>query len=231
MKIEFYLHQIWLALICILLLVSLFSPIALFVVEEGQIIELTNFRLIYEDGSTRGALWGLGVILILIFLVGTFELLLSGFRNFVLQKRLLIFMMLLTLGYYILLVIGVLLLKGSASFVPKVDTWFYSWFYTNNMLRESVDFGASFRRAFSRQMMISYPSYASYGFDTSYYFLKGISLYGDEFENNLHAIQTNPVQMGFKFERVNNWGGFINRKVFFIHLSNQYKVEKIDFDQ
>ena len=113
----------------------------------------------------------------------------------------------------------------------EVDTWFYSWFYTNNMLRESVDFGASFRRAFSRQMMISYPSYASYGFDTSYYFLKGISLYGDEFENNLHAIQTNPVQMGFKFERVNNWGGFINRKVFFIHLSNQYKVEKIDFDQ
>jgi hypothetical protein len=120
MKIEFYLHQIWLALICILLLVSLFSPIALFVVEEGQVIELTNFRLIYEDGSTRGALWGFGVILILIFLVGTFELLLSGFRNFVLQKRLLIFMMLLTLGYYILLVIGVLLLKGSASFVPKV---------------------------------------------------------------------------------------------------------------
>ena len=113
----------------------------------------------------------------------------------------------------------------------EVDTWFYSWFYTNNMLQESVDFNNSFRRAFSRQMMASYPSYASYGYDTGYYFLKGMSKYGKNLENNLNRIHTDPVQMGFKFERVNNWGGFINRKVFFIHFSNDYKVEKIDFDK
>ena len=113
----------------------------------------------------------------------------------------------------------------------EVDTWFYSWFYTNNMLKESVDFNALFRRSFSRQMMVSYPSFASYGYDTGYYFLKGIAIFGKDFENHLNDLQTNPVQMGFKFERVNNWGGFINRKVFFIHFSNQYKVEKIDFDR
>ena len=113
----------------------------------------------------------------------------------------------------------------------EVDTWFYSWFYTNNMLKESIDFGNSFRRAFGRQMIISYPSYASYGYDTSYYFLKGASQYGEQLEDNLGRIRSNPVQMGFKFERVNNWGGFINRKVFFIHLSDNYVVEKIDFDR
>ena len=113
----------------------------------------------------------------------------------------------------------------------EVDTWFYSWFYTNNMLKESVDFNTLFRRSFSRQMMVSYPSFASYGYDTGYYFLKGIATFGKDFENHLNDLQTNPVQMGFKFERVNNWGGFINRKVFFIHFSNQYKVEKIDFDR
>ena len=112
----------------------------------------------------------------------------------------------------------------------EVDTWFYSWFYTNNMLKESVDFGNTFRRAFGRQMMISYPSYASYGYDTSYFFLKGASLYGDQLEENLGRIRSYPVQMGFKFERVNNWGGFINRKVFLIHFSNNFEVEKIDFD-
>ena len=37
--------------------------------------------------------------------------------------------------------------------------------------------------------------------------------------------------LGFKFDRVSNWGGFINRKVFFVHFSNEYKVEKIDFDR
>jgi len=113
----------------------------------------------------------------------------------------------------------------------EVDTWFYSWFYTNNMLQESIDFNNKFRRSFSRQMLISYPSFASYGYDTGYYFLKGIATYGKDFENHLNDIKTNPVQMGFKFERVNNWGGFINRKVFFVHFSNEYKVEKIDFDR
>lgn len=113
----------------------------------------------------------------------------------------------------------------------EVDTWFYSWFYTNNMLKESVDFNALFRRSFSRQMMISYPSFAPYGYDTGYYFLKGLATYGKDFENHLNDFETNPVHMGFKFERVNNWGGFINRKVFFIHFSNDYKVQKKDFDK
>ena len=99
------------------------------------------------------------------------------------------------------------------------------------MLKESVDFNALFRRSFSRQMLVSYPSFASYGYDTGYYFLKGIATYGKDFENHLNEIKTDPVQMGFKFERVNNWGGFINRKVFFVHFSNEYKVEKIDFDK
>ena len=113
----------------------------------------------------------------------------------------------------------------------EVDTWFYSWFYTNNMLPEAVEFNSAFRRGFSRQMMQSYPSYASYGYDTGYYFLKGLATFGRDFEDHLDEIKTEPVQMGFKFERVNNWGGFINRKVFFVHFSNNYKVEKIDFDK
>ena len=113
----------------------------------------------------------------------------------------------------------------------ECDTWFYSWFYTNNLLSESADFSSRFIRSFSRQMMVSYPGFAQYGYDTAYYFLKGIAIYGDQFEKNLDRIWTNPVQMGFKFERVNNWGGFINRKVFFVHFTNEYQVEKIDFDK
>jgi len=113
----------------------------------------------------------------------------------------------------------------------EVDTWFYSWFYTNNMLQESVDFNNRFRRSFSRQMLISYPSYASYGYDTGYYFLKGLSTYGKELSDHLNDINFDPVQMGFKFERVNNWGGFMNSKVFFVHFSNDFKIEKIDFDK
>ena len=119
MKIEFYLHQVWLALICVLMFAGLLLPVGQLVSAEGASAELTNFRLNFIEGDSSGALWALGTIMIITLAVGVFELLLSGFRNFVLQKRLLVFMMLLTVGYYIIFVAYVLLLKGDASFGPR----------------------------------------------------------------------------------------------------------------
>ena len=124
MKIEFYLHQVWLALICVLMFAGLLLPIGQLVDAQGASAELTNFRLNFVEGDSKGALWALGAIMIVILAVGVFELLLSGFRNFVLQKRLLVFMMLLTVGYYILFVIYVLVIKGNASFGLEVASAF-----------------------------------------------------------------------------------------------------------
>ena len=124
MKIEFYLHQVWLALICVLMFAGLLLPIGQLVNADGASAELTNFRLNFVEGDSKVALWALGAIMIVILAVGVFELLLSGFRNFVLQKRLLVFMMLLTVGYYILLVVYVFLLKGDASFGPRIGAAF-----------------------------------------------------------------------------------------------------------
>lgn len=124
MKIEFYLHQVWLALICVLMFAGLLLPIGQLVNADGASAELTNFRLNFVEGDSKGALWALGAIMIVILAVGVFELLLSGFRNFVLQKRLLVFMMLLTIGYYILFVIYVLVIKGDASFGLEVASAF-----------------------------------------------------------------------------------------------------------
>ncbi|MCQ2066278.1 MAG: LysM peptidoglycan-binding domain-containing protein [Bacteroidaceae bacterium] len=112
----------------------------------------------------------------------------------------------------------------------EVDTWFYSWFYTNNKLEQSQKFNASFRQAYSRQMMQSFPSFAEYGYDMASYFLNGIAKYGDRLSDNLDRIKSDPIQMGFRFQRAGSNGGFVNRKVFFIHMSDQYQTEKIDFD-
>ena len=124
MKIEFYLHQVWLALICVLMFAGLLLPVGELVNADGASASLTNFRLNFIEGDSCGAMWGMGAIMIVILAVGVFELLLSGFRNFVLQKRLLVFMMLLTVGYYILLVVYVFLLKGDASFGPRIGAAF-----------------------------------------------------------------------------------------------------------
>ncbi|WP_287678461.1 LysM peptidoglycan-binding domain-containing protein [Bacteroides sp.] len=112
----------------------------------------------------------------------------------------------------------------------EIDTYFYSSFYTNNLFPAAVHFTNSYRRWYSKDMANIYPKYGMLGYDTGYFFLKGLSKCGNKMEENLNSIQVTPIQTGFKFERVNNWGGFINRKVFFVHFSKDYELIKLDFE-
>ena len=112
----------------------------------------------------------------------------------------------------------------------EIDTYFFSSFYTNNLLPQAINYHKKYRRIYSKEIVNRYPKYAILGFDIGYYFLKALHLYGTDMENHLHEMQYDPIQTGFKFERVNNWGGFINRKVFFVNFGNNYELRKIDFD-
>ena len=112
----------------------------------------------------------------------------------------------------------------------EIDTYFYSSFYTNNLLPEAKDFHKKYRRTYSKEIVNRYPKYAILGFDIAYYFLKAMHLYGTDMDTRLGEMKYKPLQTGFKFERVNNWGGFINRKVFFVHFSSDYELQTIDFD-
>lgn len=112
----------------------------------------------------------------------------------------------------------------------ELDTYFYSSFYTNNLFPAAVRFTREYRRWYSKDMANIFPKYGMLGFDTGYFFLKGLAQEGSQLENNLNKVQVTPIQTGFKFERVNNWGGFINRKVFFVHLTKDFELIKLDFE-
>jgi LysM repeat protein len=113
----------------------------------------------------------------------------------------------------------------------ELDTYFYSSFYTNNLLPAAVNFTKSYQRWYRKEMENSYPKYGMLGFDTGYFFLKGLSLYGSKLDKNLGRMNDiRPIQTGFKFQRANNWGGFINKKVFFVHFNKQFELVKIDFE-
>ena len=112
----------------------------------------------------------------------------------------------------------------------ELDTYFYSSFYTNNLFKEAVQFTNAYRRWYSKDMANIFPKYGMLGFDTGYFFLKGLAQEGNKLEDNLSRVQVVPIQTGFKFERVNNWGGFINRKVFFVHFSKDYELIKLNFE-
>lgn len=112
----------------------------------------------------------------------------------------------------------------------ELDTYFYSSFYTNNLFPNAIHFTSAYRKWYSKDMANTYPKYGMLGYDTAFYFLKGLHQYGTNLEENLNQLKVTPIQTGFKFDRVNNWGGFINRKVFFVHFTKGYELIKIDFE-
>ena len=112
----------------------------------------------------------------------------------------------------------------------ELDTYFYSSFYTNTLFPAAIQFTNNYHKWYSKDLVSKFPSYGMLGFDTGFFFLKGLSRYGSELENNLPKMNLTPIQTGFKFERVNNWGGFINKKVFFIRFTKNFELVKLDFE-
>ena len=112
----------------------------------------------------------------------------------------------------------------------ELDVYFYSSFYTNTLFPAAVQFTNNYHKWYSKDLTSKFPNYAMLGFDTGFFFLKGLSRYGSELENNLPKMNLTPIQTGFKFQRVNNWGGFINKKVFFIRFTKNFELVKLDFE-
>lgn len=112
----------------------------------------------------------------------------------------------------------------------ELDTYFYSSFYTNNLFPEAIQFTNAYRKWYSKDMANTFPKYGMLGFDTAYFFLSGLHKYGSNFEENMGQMMVTPIQTGFKFDRVNNWGGFINRKVFFVNFTKNFELIKLDFE-
>ena len=112
----------------------------------------------------------------------------------------------------------------------ELDTYFYSSFYTNNLFPAAIQFTNAYRKWFSKDMANTFPKYGMLGFDTAYFFLKGLNDYGSQLEEHVKQMEVTPIQTGFKFERVNNWGGFINRKVFFVNFTKDFELIKLDFE-
>ena len=113
----------------------------------------------------------------------------------------------------------------------EADTHFYTSFFSHASFPETVRFQNSYLQWYSHTYQNIYPRYSMLGYDTGYFFLLAISKFGKDMPDNIRKISFTPIQTGFKFERVNNWGGFVNKKIYFIHYTPEYKVEKIDFDK
>ena len=121
--------------------------------------------------------------------------------------------------------------KDTRELMYEVDTYFYATFYSHYALPRVAEFQEDFIRWYNRGIQNIYPRYAMLGYDTGYFILLAASLYGNQMHEKIAQIPFNPVQSDFKFERISEKDGFINKKFFFIHFCPEYYIDKMDFDQ
>ena len=115
--------------------------------------------------------------------------------------------------------------------IYETDTYFYASFFSHYTLPEANRFRNEYIGWYNRPPQNIYPRYSMLGYDTGYVFLLAISKFGNDMHKRINQVSYTPVQTGFKFERVNNWGGMVNKKIYFIHYTPEYKIERIDFDK
>lgn len=110
-----------------------------------------------------------------------------------------------------------------------MDTFIYTSFYNVSWRRKNLKFVDDYERNFHAEMLNTHPKYPMLGFDTGFYFMNGMATYGTAFSYHLKDIMTDPYQNEFSFRRVNNWGGFVNEEVKFIHYTRKKTTEILDF--
>lgn len=109
----------------------------------------------------------------------------------------------------------------------KLDTYIFSRFYTDPGDAQKLNFDLKFNYWYNDEMIKASPQYGLLGFDTGLYFLQAVAKNGKNFSNYDLTPSGNALQTDFRFERINNWSGFINKSFYFIHFTPYMTTEKI----
>jgi LysM repeat protein len=103
---------------------------------------------------------------------------------------------------------------------------FYAGFYTNPTAPDVKLFYNAFYKWYTRIMTNSFPKFGILGYDTGMYFIRIIDKFGTSFDKHINDLTYSGIQLDFHFERVNNWGGFINTNLFLVDFNPDYSITK-----
>ncbi len=105
----------------------------------------------------------------------------------------------------------------------EIDTYIYSRFFVNPQDDKVERFEKKYEQWYGENMMNAVPRFGFLGYDTGMYFLKSLCNNGKDF--NKTEIKYDGLQTNFKFERISNWSGFVNKSVYFIHFMPNGKLD------
>jgi len=109
-----------------------------------------------------------------------------------------------------------------------LNTHIYTPFYANNLSAEIQQIKVKYKYWFNKNMINHYPKYAILGYDLGMFFISAIHSFGVNFENNIHQVNYKSLQNGFHFERVNNWGGFMNTNLYMVNYKRDFTISRTE---
>jgi LysM repeat protein len=108
----------------------------------------------------------------------------------------------------------------------NLHTSFFSVFYTDVTSPEIKDFYDTFYKWYGRNISNNFPKFGLLGYDTGMYFLQAIYIHGTSFDKEINELRYKGLQTDFYFERVNNWGGFINTNLYVVNYNPDNSITK-----
>ena len=116
--------------------------------------------------------------------------------------------------------------KYSSDFF-RLNTTFFTLFYADPTSQDVKDFNSTFYKWYTRVLdNSSFPKFGILGYDMGMYFIRLIHTYGSPFYSHINDLKYNGLQTDFYFERLNNWGGFINTNMYLISYNSDYSITK-----
>jgi len=106
----------------------------------------------------------------------------------------------------------------------RLNITFHSVFYANPTDPKVRAFSNNYYRWYSRELINTFPKYGILGYDTGMYFIQFLHRYGTSYDSNVNKLVYNGIQTDFYFERINNWGGFINTNIYLIEFGSDFKI-------
>lgn len=102
----------------------------------------------------------------------------------------------------------------------------YTPFYcsTNDSTPAYMNYISRYETYFSTTPRKTYPYHGMLGYDVCNYFITGLAQYGNRLENHLQEFAIDGLCVDLHFERVNNWGGFVNTSFYQIEYAPDYNI-------
>ena len=107
----------------------------------------------------------------------------------------------------------------------QFDTYIPTIHYLNPLSARTKRIQQKYRWNFHADMQPVTPKLAIAGFDHAYFFIKGMKLYGSDFDGVKGKVAYTPIQNTIGFAEKD--GCFTNKSIFFVHFTRDNKIETL----